>query len=242
MSQEMATLQKEAESFTVRLEALTITDATSYAKAGEWVKVAAAFITRVEEFCAPVIDAAHKAHKVAISQRDSLVGPVKGFKRAMGARMAEWDQQQEDIRRQAEETARRERERHEHEARQAAIAEERRLRADAEIKRLEEAAALEARGDTAAAERLLDAPLPVPIVMPAPVFVPMPPPVEVTPKVEGISYREEWDFEILDARLVPDEYKVIDEVRLRKVVRALRASTNIPGVRALSRKIQSVRA
>lgn len=50
------------------------------------------------------------------------------------------------------------------------------------------------------------------------------------PKVAGLATREVWKFRITNPALVPDQYKVIDEARIRKVVQALKADSNIPGV------------
>lgn len=51
------------------------------------------------------------------------------------------------------------------------------------------------------------------------------------PKVGGISIPKVWTFDITDASLIPREYLLVDETKIRKVVAALKGSTNIPGVR-----------
>ena len=51
-----------------------------------------------------------------------------------------------------------------------------------------------------------------------------------TPKVEGLSYRENWWFKITDATKIPREYLCVDEVKIGKIVRALKQEANIPGV------------
>lgn len=51
------------------------------------------------------------------------------------------------------------------------------------------------------------------------------------PKIAGMSTREVWKFEVTDAAMVPREYMVVDETRIRKVVQALKSDCNIPGVR-----------
>lgn len=51
------------------------------------------------------------------------------------------------------------------------------------------------------------------------------------PKVQGMSTRDVWKWEITDPALVPREYLVVDEVKIGKVVRALKGDTTIPGVR-----------
>ena len=62
------------------------------------------------------------------------------------------------------------------------------------------------------------------------------------PKVAGIKTREVWLFEITDAALVPREYLVVDESRVRRVVQALKADTKIPGVRVYADKSLASRA
>ena len=51
------------------------------------------------------------------------------------------------------------------------------------------------------------------------------------PKLTGISTRTVYRFEITDPALVPREYLVVDESRIRKVVQALKSDCQIPGVR-----------
>src|SRR5678816_4591190 len=50
--------------------------------------------------------------------------------------------------------------------------------------------------DQETADRIIAAPLEVPPVVPRPVFVP-PPAVVTAPKVEGLSFREEWDLSLI---------------------------------------------
>ena len=66
-------------------------------------------------------------------------------------------------------------------------------------------------------------------------------PVHVTadvPKVAGVATREVWEFEVVNAAALPREYLVPDEVKLRKVVSALKgdAATAVPGIRVWSRR------
>jgi hypothetical protein len=57
------------------------------------------------------------------------------------------------------------------------------------------------------------------------------------PKVSGISTSKVWDFEIIDAELIPAAYKDINEVKIRKVVKALKkdAEDTIPGIRVFQK-------
>jgi len=47
----------------------------------------------------------------------------------------------------------------------------------------------------------------------------------------GVRYRTSWQYEIVDAALVPREYMQVNEVKIGTVVRALKDDCNIPGVR-----------
>jgi uncharacterized membrane protein YqiK len=51
------------------------------------------------------------------------------------------------------------------------------------------------------------------------------------PKVAGISVPKVWTFDIIDPMAIPREFLIVDETRIRKVVQAMKGSTNIPGVR-----------
>jgi hypothetical protein len=51
-------------------------------------------------------------------------------------------------------------------------------------------------------------------------------------KIKGVSAKKVWKFEIIDPLKVPREYLIVDESKVRAVVKALGANANIPGVRA----------
>lgn len=71
----------------------------------------------------------------------------------------------------------------------------------------------------------------------------MAPAVAAAPaKLAGVSTRQEWDFEVTDPAAIPREYLVIDEKKIRGVVKALKADANIPGVRVFARDVLSARA
>lgn len=241
---EIATLEQDARRMTAEINAVEVVDRTSYEQAGEMVRQATAYIRRVEDVLGPIVSAAHKAHQVAVQQRDMLLRPAQGAKRVLGERMAAWEAEQSRRRREAEETARRDRERQERAAREAAELERRRHQALAEEERLREAADLEATGDREGADRLLEQPLPDPhgVVAP-PRFAPRPPPAEEleVPAVAGVSYRQTWDYEVTDEAAVPREFLMIDHKRVAGVVRALGEKANIPGIRPVVKRTAAVR-
>ena len=122
-------------------------------------------------------------------------------------------------------------------------AEERRARAEAvrvaeeqrkkdEEKRLELAELAEQAGEKKLAEQILNAPPEEPIVHVQPNI----------PKVEGRHYREDWKFQIINPRELPESYKMPDEKKIGGVVRAMKAATNIPGVRVYMEKVPVVKS
>lgn len=49
--------------------------------------------------------------------------------------------------------------------------------------------------------------------------------------VKGISTRDNWKFEIINAAIIPREYLIPDAAKIGGVVRAMKSSANIPGIR-----------
>jgi hypothetical protein len=104
-------------------------------------------------------------------------------------------------------------------------AEELRLQkiADDEAKERQLAAAVEAEqsGNIEESDAIINKPAYVP-----PVVVP-----KAVPKVEGISMRENWKFNIIDEKLIPREFLKIDEVKIGGYVRSMKSAGNIPGIK-----------
>lgn len=184
---------------------------------------------------------------------DKLAKAEAGIKRAMVTYQDEQERLRREEQRKAEEAARRERERLAEQAREA----ERKARekAEAERRAAEEArkaaekAAAEGRAEEArkaaaaaaaaearaaateakAAERVEAIETRAAAVV-APIISREP------PKVAGVATREVWKFQVENPALVPREYCVVDEAKIRKVVAALKGDTTIPGVRVYAEK------
>lgn len=56
------------------------------------------------------------------------------------------------------------------------------------------------------------------------------------PKIAGQSVREVWCFQIEDAALIPREYLMPDEKKIRGFVNSMKADARVPGVRIWSEK------
>ena len=91
MSEDITALEQQSRTFA---RAMVIADAESYALVGAELVTIATYIKRVGEVFDPICSAAAKAHKVAVAQRDALLKPAMGAKRARGEQRAAWDQAQ----------------------------------------------------------------------------------------------------------------------------------------------------
>jgi hypothetical protein len=192
---------------------ITIESSADYLAVAERRKAIRSFIAKVETFFAPLKKKASEAHKALCESERQHLTPAKADLDNHDRALRTWDAEQERMRQE-------ERRRLEEQARR-----------EEEVRRLAEAAAMEreaqASGDVALraeAEALISEPIEAPVIV-------LP---KATPTVEGLSYREVWQFEVVNAALVPDEFKVIDEKKLGSVVRAMKGATKIPGVRVFS--------
>lgn len=191
------------------------------------------YLREVESSFGPLAKAAHEAHRKITAERDRLKAPADQLKRAAGALghacNAELHRREEE-QRQAQE---RERQRLQDEADARALDEQDAARRAIEDARQEQALQAEAVGDIATAERIIEAPIEVPVVRSAPVF--LPPAPKLTVATPGQTFTEDWTFQVTDPALVPREYLRLDEVKIGRVVRAMRAQTSIPGIQAVAR-------
>ncbi len=56
------------------------------------------------------------------------------------------------------------------------------------------------------------------------------------PKVEAVSLATVWNWEITDLSAVPREFMLLDQVKVRKIVNAMKGDTAIPGIRVFAEK------
>jgi hypothetical protein len=219
---DMGDLQQEHALTLTEAQAIRVADAGTYELAAERLKGLRALGRKIEAFFDGTKDnpgpaaQAHALWKKLTGQRGEAIRPIEAECTRLTVEMSRWKAEQDRLAR--EEAARRSREEQEL-ARSVA---------------LEEAATLEAQGmpEEAAAvvEQAIAAPAPVVHIVPA------------APKVDGVSHRENWKFEVIDANAIPREYLSIDEKKLGAVVRALKGSTRIAGIRVYPEQTTVVRA
>lgn len=208
---------------------LPIRSPQDYVAVAEALQQVKSFEKRVLEFFNPLKEKAHATWKALTDKERDTLAPARAWEGECKAGLAAWDTEQERIRQE----------------------EQRRLEAEArrqeEARRLEEAAALEAEGiaeadesKLAEAQALIDAPVETPVVMLE----------KATPKVAGISYREQWDAKVIDLHALirfvaanPAYTNLLmpNDVALRAQARSLKEKMSIPGVRSFATKVVAAR-
>ncbi len=193
------------------------------------------------EFFAPMVKAAHQAHKEVKARENEIVKPLTEARKAVGAEMGRYQTKKEAERRAEEEKLRIQQQK---EADERALGEAVRLEEVARLEkaaRIEEAAKLEESGKSEeaarveevakleeaarleAAEAVLEN---IPVVQPI---------VEsVAPKVEGTSVRTTWKYDIVNQWIIPREFLCVDEKAIGAMVRAKKEQASIRGVRVYS--------
>ena len=205
-------------------EEIAVRDPATFQEAGGFLRQIAGYLKRVGEVFDPIVDAAHKAHKVAVDQRKKMLEPAQVAERILKGQMAVYEQAER------ERVAREQR---------AADAERRRLEDEA---RLAVAASPESQGKPVAAAAGLPAPPAMPIFTP---------PVTAVPKAEGISFRDKWSAEVVDPMALikavangeaPANLVIPDQQALNRLAGALKGEMRVPGVEARCERISSVKA
>lgn len=189
--------------------------------AADTLKEVKAYIERVETFFAPHKKRAHEAWKALCADEKTMLKPAEDAEVKIKTAMAEYREEQDRLAR--EEAAR--------DAEAARIEEERRL--------LEEAAALELEAQRTGdadmarqAQELLDTPVETPAVVQRP----------STPKIAGVSFRENWKAVVTDVKKLiqhvaktPADTNLLtpNQTALNQMARSQRENMKIDGVKAV---------
>jgi hypothetical protein len=191
---------------------IVVSDDAGYIAAQEALKLVKSRQKEVEAWFKPLVEKAHAAHKELTSKRKQALDPLKVCYNNISGKVSKYSAEKE-----AE--ARRERERQEAE-----------LKRQQEEQQLADAEALQDAGKTEEAEQVLSQPVSV-----APV------PLQTAPKVDNVSYRENWHFDIQDQSKIPNVFMTPDTKKIGQYVRAMKGSASIPGVRIYVEKKPVVR-
>jgi hypothetical protein len=238
-----------------KAKAVKVVDAHTYTAAGTLWKQIGDMIKEVKDTFDPICDAANRAHKEATTKRAKYLDPLTAAQKSVKSLMSNYDAEQERIRlaeqRRLEEIARKEAEERQR-AELARLEEERKAE---EARLLEAAQAAEVAGDTEQAEQLTKAAITVTeeaqqevaAIAAEPVYVPPVVLPKATPKLDGGPvYRETWSAEITDIKALcravgvgtaSTEFIVGNMPALNKVAIAMKSTMNVPGVRAISKRV-----
>ena len=203
LTQEVTDIEFRAESFVIQTP-------EDYEAAGEFGKLLKQKAAEVTGFFKPMKDSAYQAHKAVCDREKAMLTPLKNAEKIVKKTMGDYLMEQERIRREAEEAARR-------------AAEEERER------KLKEAMALEAAGDKEGAEAAVEEA----VVMDEATGYSVPAPVK--PKVSGVSTSKDWEITGIDTVKVPVnfngmELRPVDQAAVMRLIRASKGSIAIPGI------------
>jgi len=209
--------QAEANSLPQLAGDLVIVDQAGFERGGKLLGAIQAIRKKIPETFDPHISAAHKAHKDLLATKKGFDDPNAKAELAVKAKLKAYHDEQE------------------RRARVAQIEAELASKKADEEQRLAEAAALEAAGETQAAEEVLSAPA-----------APPPPPKAEQPKAAGVSVRKIWSAGLTDpaaflkavtegnanAKAVMNDEKVRKAItaRLTSLAKSLQGELEIPGV------------
>lgn len=212
MSTEMEKVKEESLTITNEATAMVIIDDETNAVAANLLLGIKDLLREISKVFDPIISKSHLAHKEACSQKKKAEAPLIEAEAIINPKMGAYRQKQEQER-QAEIR------------RQEEIA--RKVMEDAQ---LADAIEAEDNSDSVEARAIIDDDL-------------LPPPIPKVEKVvtpEGVVFRENWYFEILDAVHIPRLYMMPNEKMIGAIVRQMKdvkkAEQAIPGIRVWCEK------
>lgn len=200
--------------------AVVINSAQSFASAGEFLVYLKRRIRELEDAFDPSVRSAHDTHKRILAVKQQALKSPQEAEGIVKRAMADYQREQDRLRAEAERRAADERRRQEAEARAVAEAEQRRLQAEEEARRLDVAAIAESVGDHEGAARILEETPTVPTPEPEPV-VPQAIAVPEQAKASGVSFRKVYRYRITNRGAIARQFLIPDEKAIGATVRAL---------------------
>jgi hypothetical protein len=193
---------------------LRVTDAASYARAGEHLTGYAALLREIEAYFADDKKRAYALWQSQCKKEKAAASTVEAESKRLRDERQTWKAAQDRLQREAE--------------RQAAL--EAHLREQARLQ--EEAALLEQQGHHALAEAVIEeavsAPAPV-VVLPS--FVP-----------KDLPKRTLYKWRVVNQALVPREFLTLDEKKLTGYANAMKSAARVPGLEFYTEEIDIVRS
>ena len=189
---------------------LVITNDEQYEQAAEMARTIKTRQKMVTDYFGPMKKAAHDAHKAVCDHESEILAPLKNAekmcKQAMGAYQLK---KQQEARRQEEEM--------------------RRIAQEEAVRKLEEAAQAETKGDQEAANAAMQEAL-VADQLSTSAYA-----GSSVPKVKGVSTCKDWEITVTNERIVPAYMngvmlRSIDLAAIKRLVKATDGQIEIPGI------------
>jgi hypothetical protein len=194
---------------------IEVRDQTSLTAANGLLLDVKALRRRFDDEFDPAIARWHAGHKAAVAQKKKFTDPLDEAERIIKPRITAYLVEQDNIRLEAERASERARLQIEKEAQDAS----------------DVATELIKQGNTAEADELMD--LAYEKIREINADTPF---VPEKPSAPGVSMRETWDYEVVDAALIPGTFLVPDLTMIRRYGQNMKHRANIPGVRFFSVK------
>ncbi len=209
-------MRRKADEFSAGALAIHVTDEASRLKAGDIHRQGKGIKKAIQELYAPIKEREYAAWKGTCADEGAGIKAMAPGMAHLEAEMNRFDDERERERQKA--------------LRDLRAAE---VKVEAVVdKALEKADALEKKGDIAGAEKIREAAREkVEGVLATAQDIPE------AVKVDGTVRRDNWIVESIDASLLPREYLMPDEVKIGRIVKAMKVTDPIPGVKARNKPI-----
>lgn len=217
--QKITKLQQGINMCHVTSKSLVVENAQDLTKAAEALKLCNQYIKQVHADFDPPIQKAHQAHQAMTALRGKYLAPVERAKAFINSKVSVYRVEE---RRRLDELAQK---------RMAEAKEKKRQEEEANKKILEDESSLTAQhlkniGEYDAATAVEDEGVSVPEA-----------PLEVAPvveeeKPEGMSFRDNWKYRVLDINKIPDQYliKEPDDKMLKQLSKKTKGTAKVEGV------------
>jgi len=199
---EVEKVRKEIQPVLDRAKSITVADQESYNEALQLASACKTRITMVEDVWKASREAAYKAWKTITETIASFTKPLEEAAKICSRKAYDWKSEEEKRRQIEADRVRKENQK------------------KLEDERLRQAEAVAAQGKPELADAILSEDTTVAPVEP-----------EKLEKPAGVTMRENWQFEIVDEKLLPREFLTPDTKKIGQVVKAMKAATAIPGVK-----------
>ena len=223
-----------------RAREIVINDDPSLQAAGEFLINVKAILKEINETFDKSIHAAHVAHHTICDAKKKHADPLRAAEQTVKKSIGRYIDEQVRLQRAEEKRLRDEQQQREREAQEAQAQREQAAREDEEA-RLKKAQALADDGKHEEADAVLDAAPPEPEPEPVVETLPVAPPPARPVHAKGVAARRIWKSEITDASLLPREFLMPDEKKIKRQVSATQGDTKIPGVHVYSEAQVSAR-